>query len=120
MALRSYGEIHELSVAAPPTTYEDILAMNVFGSPYVLEDDSPYSRCLSTRVQYSDRCSRHHELTMARKRSAKNILFSKKWVLRTAVGAVRSSVGNAGGGTKFSTGVCASVREYAVRPCAAC
>jgi len=39
-ALRSYGEIHALSVAAPPTIYEEILAMNVFGSPYVLEDDS--------------------------------------------------------------------------------
>ena len=39
-ALRSYGELHALSVATPPTIYEEILAMNVFGSPYVLEDDS--------------------------------------------------------------------------------
>jgi hypothetical protein len=36
-ALRSYGEVYALATAVPPNSYEEILAMPVFGSPHILE-----------------------------------------------------------------------------------
>jgi hypothetical protein len=36
-ALQSYGEVHALATAVPPNSYEEILAMPVFGSPHILE-----------------------------------------------------------------------------------